>query len=365
MPDFGPNEFHLNKYGMKRPTLMRGSIPQPIRAKRPSRHHDGYLRDMAETSANAEPFAEYVERCLYAPGRGFYTSGRGVAGGRKGDFITSPEVGPLFGAVLAEAINTWWRDAGEPERFPVIDLGTGPGGLLRALEMAAPACAGAWTLIGIDRTPNATALDASIDLSGAVVIANELLDNVPFDIGMRHGGVDHQLMVAGEPPGHTTSWQPVPNKLDLEVPEDTAFPVLGRAASLVEQLLEMGPRRVVAFDYGVATTAALAERAGWMRTYRQHQRGEDPFFEPGEWDITTDIAVDQLPTPDRIGTQAAFLETHGIDRLVEEGRAYWKALAATPNVAAMRMRSRIREAEALTDPSGLGGFLCLEWTPQA
>ena len=318
---------------------------------------------MVQPSGEPEPFATYMERCLYEPEQGFYTSGRGVAGGRKGDFITSPEVGPLFGAVLARAIDGWWDAAGQPDRFPVVDLGTGPGGLMRALELAAPACAAAWSLTGIDRTPETAALDASLDLSGAVIIANELLDNVPFDIGMRHGGVDHHLMVTGVPPTHSTSWQPLPTPLAVEVPEDTAFPVLGQASDLIDQLLSLAPSRIVAFDYGVATTATLAERAGWMRTYRQHQRGEDPFVEPGEWDITTDIAVDQLPTPDHVGTQAAFLQAHGIDELVEEGRAYWEAHAAAPDVAAMRMRSRIREAEALTDPAGLGGFLCLEWAP--
>lgn len=309
----------------------------------------------------SEPFSDYMERCLYDPEQGFYSSGRGIAGGRKGDFITSPEVGPLFGAVLAQAITTWWSEAGEPDHFPVVDLGTGPGGLLRALEVAAPPCASAWTLTGVDRTPATEAFDSDTDLGGAIVIANELLDNVPFDIGMRSDGVDHRLMVTGQPPAHTTSWQPVDKPLTLDLPDNVAFPMLDGAHQLMAQLIASGPRRIVAFDYGDASTVALAERAGWMRTYREHQRGEDPFLEPGRWDITTDIAVDQLPTPDHVQSQASFLETHGISQLVDEGRAYWEAHAASPNVAAMRMRSRVREAEALLETSGLGGFLCLEW----
>jgi hypothetical protein len=40
----------------------------------------------------------------------------------------------------------------------------------------------------------------------------------------------------------------------------------------------------------------------------------------------------------------------------------WNEQAASPTVAALTMRSRIREAEALLDPAGLGGFTVLEWT---
>ena len=45
------------------------------------------------------PFDEVMELALYDPEHGFYATG-GQAG-RRGDFVTSPEVGPLFGAVVA------------------------------------------------------------------------------------------------------------------------------------------------------------------------------------------------------------------------------------------------------------------------
>jgi SAM-dependent MidA family methyltransferase len=78
-------------------------------------------------------------------------------------------------------------------------------------------------------------------------------------------------------------------------------------------------------------------------------------------DITTEVATDQLPTPSKIRTQAEFLREFGIDGLVEEGRTVWQSAAASPNVAALTMRSRVREAEALCDPNGLGGFNVVEW----
>ena len=82
---------------------------------------------------------------------------------------------------------------------------------------------------------------------------------------------------------------------------------------------------------------------------------------PGKQDITADVAVDQLPEPDAVRTQAQFLQRFGIDELVEEGRAAWTSAAARADLEAVRMRSRPVEAEALLDPAGLGGFTVLEW----
>ena len=114
------------------------------------------------------------------------------------------------------------------------------------------------------------------------------------------------------------------------------------------------------------TRASTAEFAGlpwraWLRTYRGHERGEHYLARPGDQDITTDVAVDQLPEPDVVRSQAQFLQRFGIDELVDEGRRAWAAAAAHPDVTALVMRSRVRDAEALLDPRGLGGFDVLEW----
>ena len=111
------------------------------------------------------------------------------------------------------------------------------------------------------------------------------------------------------------------------------------------------------------TTAGLALRPwrDWLRTYRGHQRGQHYLAEPGHQDITTEVAVDQLPEPDAVRSQAQWLQLHGIDELVDEGKRHWEAHAARPDLAAMKMRSRVSEAEALLDPTGLGAFTVLEW----
>ena len=73
------------------------------------------------------------------------------------------------------------------------------------------------------------------------------------------------------------------------------------------------------------------------------------------------MAIDQLPTPDTVRSQAQWLQLHGIDELVDEGKRYWKAQAARPDLAAIKMRSRVSEAEALLDANGLGAFTVCEW----
>jgi SAM-dependent MidA family methyltransferase len=121
--------------------------------------------------------------------------------------------------------------------------------------------------------------------------------------------------------------------------------------------------RLVVVDYA-ATTAELAARppATWLRTYRAHERGGPPLHEPGRQDITADVCLDQLPAPTSTTTQAQWLRAHGIDALVAEGRRVWEEQAHVGDLPAVRMRSRITEAEALLDPGGLGGFTVAIWS---
>lgn len=304
-----------------------------------------------------------MDRSLYGPG-GFYAE-RGTAGRRSGDFITSPEVGPLFGAVLAEAIDGWWEELGRPDPMSVYDVGCGPGTLLTAVALARPDRP--WELIGVDRVGSTGAIMAELpdDLAGSVVIANELLDNLPFRIVERteHGFFEVHVERAGDGPAEESSVGEVllPTDLRPDIPVGTRAPVLEAATGWVRSILERNPATLCLFDYGAPVTADLAARGGWLRTYRNHKRGSDPLVEPGSLDITTDVAWDQLPEPRSLSTQADSLRRWEIDRLVDEGRRYWAEHAAAPDLTAIRMRSRISEAEALLDPSGLGGWWVAIW----
>ncbi len=120
---------------------------------------------------------------------------------------------------------------------------------------------------------------------------------------------------------------------------------------------------VVMVDYGTPLTAMLAGRPwrDWLRTYRGNERGDHYLASPGTQDITIDVPIDQLPEPDNVRVQAQFLQLWGIDELVAEGKRVWETEAARPGLVAMKMRSRISEAEALLDPAGLGNFLVAQW----
>ena len=138
-------------------------------------------------------------------------------------------------------------------------------------------------------------------------------------------------------------------------------PVASEARAWVADVCGLA-RRVLVFDYA-ATTAELAERgqASWLRTYAAHTRGHDPLDQIGQRDITHDVPTDQLPTPYLQQTQADWLGTNGMGDRVEAARQVWTERAHIGDLQAIAARSAIGEAEALTDPDGLGAFLVLEW----
>src|SRR5437660_4428163 len=83
-----------------------------------------------------------MEAALYDPAGGCFARAGGA--GRAGsDFITSVEVGSLFGALVARAVDGWWDGLGRPDPFLVVDAGAGRGQLARDVPRAGPRCAGA------------------------------------------------------------------------------------------------------------------------------------------------------------------------------------------------------------------------------
>lgn len=135
------------------------------------------------------------------------------------------------------------------------------------------------------------------------------------------------------------------------------------ARTFVESALKViQTGRLIVIDY-CTTTESMAGRPWrqWLRTFTGHDCGSHYLSLVGQQDVTVEVALDQLPQPTSVSTQVEFLRQHGIDLLVAEGQAAWKQAACSPDLAAMTMRSRVREAEALLDPAGLGGFSVVQW----
>ena len=146
------------------------------------------IRD-AIRSGGAIPFERFMELALYGE-QGFYMLPDGGSAGRHGDFITSPEVGPLFGAVLYAV----------PRRRVAEDRATGP--VHRGRPRRRPGHAGAVDHRLVPRLRGHAAVRRRRGVTGAagetpgrhveslvalpsqqidgVILANELLDNLPF-----------------------------------------------------------------------------------------------------------------------------------------------------------------------------------------
>ncbi|MBV8159677.1 MAG: SAM-dependent methyltransferase [Acidimicrobiia bacterium] len=351
------------------------------------------------------PFDEVMDLALYHPEHGFYSTGGGA--GRSGDFLTSPEVGPLFGAVMARALDDWWYELAEPDPYVVVEAGAGAGTLARHVLDAAPACLSALRYVLVERSerlrdlqhtrlpmepprqvlgpavvtdpdegphpqPGIGPLVTSLTelpqrpFTG-VVVANELLDNLPFallareELGWAEVRVDDGLRETLVPASSDLALYA--ERLVPDASPGARLPLQRPATAWVRSALAVVERgRIAVVDYA-STTSEMAGRpwTGWVRTYRSHGPGGHPLEHLGEQDVTCEVAVDQLPTPDGGTPQADFLRAHGLETLVEDARRAWQERAHVGDVEALAHRSRVGESAALTDPAGLGAFQVLEW----
>ncbi len=149
-------------------------------------------------------FATYMELALYGPG-GYYER---PPVGPRGDFVTAPHVHPVFGRLLARALRDCWEALGRPEPFRITEVGAGDGTLARQVIEALGDVPLAYT--AVDRSTGALEAlsrleglaSANVPPRGAhLLLANELLDNLPFRrVRMaRDGPVEVRV---GESDGH-------------------------------------------------------------------------------------------------------------------------------------------------------------------
>jgi len=364
------------------------------------------------------PFDVYVDMALYDPDDGFFAHGGAGRAGR--DFVTSPEIGSLFGTLVAAALDGWWRELGEPDPFVVVEVGAGRGALARDVLRAAPACAPALryvlveqsealraeqrTLLALDDPASAlgpgmidaeidddavvpapgmgpivTALDAlpAVHFSG-VVLANELLDNLPFEIVEARADGWHEVRVGTDGDAFVPVLVPLGARIAepmfqtlpeaTSVPAGTRLPVATALRSFVADVAARLRRGVLAcIDYAEPVEELVAREGGWLRTFRAHAPGRDPLVAPGTQDITIDVPLEVFEAAAHASgftdvsseRQADWLRALGLDALADEAAAYWRDHAAVGDLAALTARSRVHEADALTDVTGLGAFRVL------
>ena len=263
------------------------------------------LRD-AITADGPVPFEQFQARALYDSTHGFF-SGDELRSTKSGDFLTSPEISPLFGETLgrfvADALSA--SSAAQPI---VVEAGAGSGSLLRPLLANLDRPVEAWA---VEASPAArSALDHLVpgrvvadwdDLPvqfDGVIIANELLDNLPVALAIRSGAgwVERWVGATAERFGFVTevarpevvAWC---DAYAGAVPEGGMVEVQLAAAAWVRTALDrIGRGSLAVVDYG-GTAEELEPRRtqGTLRTYRSHHLGPDPLVEPGATDVTVDV----------------------------------------------------------------------------
>jgi SAM-dependent MidA family methyltransferase len=340
----------------------------------------------------SRPFSAFMADALYADATGFFEHEQ--PGRARGAFVTSPEIGPLFGRLVAVFLDAAWRARGEVSPFVFVDAGAGHGQLAFTGLRSAPACltAGAFHYLAVERSASGRAAmterfdtmpvvavrDAlPRDGSVHVVFANELIDNLPFDVYERGADGWREVRVAAAGDGRVAREVLAPAgavataelaELAPDAPAGTRLPRLVAADAWLGEVVDaLAPGgEVVVVDYAATTAAMVARSPGWLRTYRDHAAGGDALASPGSQDITADVWREAfVALAARCGlvvrevtTQAAWLRELGIDDLVAEGRAAWQARGVM-DLAALEARSRVAEAAALIDPDGLGGFMVM------
>jgi SAM-dependent MidA family methyltransferase len=325
------------------------------------------------------PFEVFMDMALYHPDLGFFTTDR-LRSEKAGDFLTSPEVSGLFGETLAGFVGRERDRIGEP--FQVVEVGAGSGSLLRSMLSAIEV-----DVIAVEASPAARrslrdlipgdAVRAGLpDRMRGVILANELIDNLPMALSQRVEGEWRERWVGFDPDGLTfvdavprpevEAWLeafagPVPDGGWVEVQ-------LAAAEWFRDTIGRLDSGSVVLIDYGDTAENLLPRRQdGTLRTYRAHHLGPHPLDEPGETDVTADVNFTALAaTAEEAGAQVRllrqddFLTELGLrDRLSELRHVELDAARAGDDMARLRARSQKTEAETLLHPRGLGDFRVL------
>ncbi len=327
-------------------------------------------------------FHDYMQTVLYHPQHGYYASRRPV--GREGDYLTSPEVHSIFGALVAKQLLQCWQLLGEPVRFDIVEQGAGTGRLardmLRWASRRKPALARAlrYRIVEISASLRAQQGEMLTDCSDAIdwledlpdeidgcVLSNELLDSLPVHrivwqrgelreiyVSHRDGRFEDEL---GAP--STECIEQYFADLDLLPGEGCVAEVNLHAIDWVRSVAERLRRGfALTFDYGYEARELYApwRRDGTLMCFYRHNPSTDPYARIGKQDMTSHVDFTSLMRAGREGglavagftTQARFLASMGIGAGVAAAKESPEALE--------EYYARRRAVQELIDPAGLG-----------
>jgi SAM-dependent MidA family methyltransferase len=332
------------------------------------------------------PFARFMELALYDPDGGYYRSAE-ARPGRAGDFMTAPELHPIFGELMAKAVEQAWDGLGRPDPFVVAEYGAGDGALaepmLAGLRSTPVWAALRYAPVDIDERRLASLRDrlASAELADrlerapdrpfdGLVIANEVLDALPVHRVRRRGEHLRELAVNvdAEDALIEVEVEPTTPRVAERLESEGVQLEDGQTAEVCLELdgwiadVAGGLRRglLLLIDYG-AIAAELYDagrrRDGTLRAYVRHQVHDDPYRLVGRQDLTAHVDVTAVEAAAHaaglstvgITTQAEALMGLGIeDRLREIQADRGTTFEAYTELRAALMR--------LLDPAAMGRF---------
>jgi len=314
-------------------------------------------------------FSSYMELALYAPGLGYYMAGARRLG-RDGDFVTAPEISPLFGRTLARQI----RQLAGFGLSEILEIGAGSGALAAdlLLELERTSCVPDRYLI-LELSPDLR--DRSRDTLAAraphllervawlnqlppafngAVIGNEVLDAMPVHVFER--GDDGVLELGVTLHDGRFAWSgratPEAERADRGCFPDahyrTEIQLVARA--FMHSLAGALSRGVVLLvDYGFPRHEYYhpQRNSGTLMCHYRHRAHGDPFFLPGLQDITTHVDFSAIAEAGEVAglavlgycNQAQFLINCGITDLLAETPAEDVAAYAPRAAAAQKLLS--------------------------
>jgi len=331
-------------------------------------------------------FRDFMEMALYHHHLGYYCS-LGEKMGRAGDYLTSPEVSPVFAALLGRQFRQMWQIIGCPRRFALVEIGAGSGALAYdVLAWAKRNSPDFWRSLSYQiveaseeladrQRRRLRALDPDLtriswqsslpeDIEGCV-FSNELVDSFPVHRVVVQAGELFEIYVGWDGAGFVEELQPPSTpaiaqyfqRLEL-FPGEGCFAEVNLQAmewmSTVANALRRG--FVVTLDYGSEAKDLYApwRRSGTLLCFYRHNPSNDPYVRIGRQDMTSHVDFTTLIRVGEnyglemvgIASQAAFLVNLGIAQA-------WQLPAEGP-LALEEYAARRRAVTELIDPAGLG-----------